>query len=319
MTRLRNFAEMRSFIRPFTDTRDGKRWVDISSRQSAINYLNSRYSGFITGSDEIWNLAFVGDKSIYYVPPTTGKVRASFATSANRLDISKLSRETREILRASLDSYAYISVRDSNTRSFIENILDRPTPIDEIVDPTIIHGLPEFIRTPSDNPREGRKRILMMVRDRQVGDELISRFHNVADIDTVFVRYSDAKFLHLTPGEYVGCFGEYDCVVTDYFHGTCMSVLNKAPFVSFDSEALYSQYESKIKNLLTKLGLNDHYADLSGNPSGTTSSLIETVDRMLTAPPAWTADAAIEREREHGLAALERIRSAISEGLASVR
>lgn len=320
ITRVQNFASMRSFIRPYTDHAAERRWVDISDDNSAANYLNDRFSAFVTGSDEIWNLAFVGDKSIYYAPESLGKVRVSFATSANRLDISKLSNGTRDILRRSVESYSYISVRDSNTKTLIENLVDRPILVDEIVDPTIIHGLPEFIRPHSQVPQSNRKRILMMVRDRGVGDNILSRFQHSADIDTVFVRYPGSRFLQLDPGNFAGIFGSYDCVVTDFFHGTCMSVLSKVPFISFDSEPLYSMYESKISNFLTKLGLNNRYLNLAGAARHRgSSSLLEAVQWMLSAPPAWTADAAVERERELGLAALTRVKSTISEGLTGVR
>lgn len=320
ITRVRNFASMRNFIRPFTDTVGGRSWVDINNRQDTIDYLDSRFTGFITGSDEIWNLAFVGDRSIYYIPPTMGMIRASFATSANRLDISKLSKATRDTLRTSLDSYSYISVRDTNTRTFVQELLSRTIPIDEIVDPTIIYGLPEFVRPHAASPNNQRKRILMMVRDRSVGERLLSHFRNTTEIDTVFVRYPGTRFIRLDPGKFVGAFGNYDCVITDFFHGTCMSVLSKAPFVSFDSEALYSQYESKIKNLLTKLGLEDRYVNLAAKPlEPNVSSLFQSVDRMLTAPPPWTADAAMQRERKNGMAAVARIRATIGEGLASAR
>ncbi|MDI9940709.1 polysaccharide pyruvyl transferase family protein [Rhodococcus sp. IEGM 1351] len=320
LTRYRNFADMRKFIAPYTDTSDGKNWVNISNRRSALDYLNSRFDGFVTGSDEIWNLAFVGDKSIYYAPETLGRIRVSFATSANRLDISKLSSESLDILRRSLQSYRFISVRDSNTFAFVESLLEGASSIEQIVDPTIIHGLPEFVGLHQPSADSGRKRILMMVRDRAVGEGLVSRFHNSADIDSVFIRYPGTRFLSLDPASFVRAFGAYDCVVTDFFHGTCMSVLSRAPFVSFDSEPVYSKYESKICNMLMKLGLNGRYVNLSANGRVAGNSAVhDLVDNMLTEPPVWVADGAIQREREHGLAVLARVHDAISEGLAGVR
>lgn len=319
LTRARNFAAMRQFVGPYTHKAAGKRWVDISDRSGALEYLNSQFDAFVTGSDEIWNLAFVGDKSIYYAPENLGRVRASFATSANRLDISNLSRESREILRRSLASYAHISVRDGNTYSFVRELLGESVAIDEIVDPTLIHGLPEFIVPYSTGSRNSRKKVLLMVRDRKVGGSLISHLRDSVDVDTVFIRYSGARLLHLDPAGFASVFGQYDCVVTDFFHGTCMSILNQAPFISFDSEPLYSKYESKIKNLLAKLGLEDRYVNLTEKGrAGDPRTLLAAVERTIAEPPVWTAQSAVEREREHGLAVLTRVKQVVGEGLAEV-
>ncbi|AWZ26450.1 hypothetical protein CEJ39_21720 [Rhodococcus pyridinivorans] len=319
VVRARNFASMRQFVSPYVHRPTGRRWVDISDRNGALEYLNSQFEGFVTGSDEVWNLAFVGDKSIYYAPENLGRIRASFATSANRLDIASLSGESREILRRSLSSYAHISVRDANTYSFVRELLGDSVGIDEIVDPTLIHGLAEFVVPYTASAHSGRKRVLLMVRDRRVGTDLISHLRDSVDIDTVFIRYPGAGFLQLNPVQFAGIFGQYDCVVTDFFHGTCMSTLNQVPFVSFDSEPLYSKYESKIKNLLSKLGLEDRYVNLTeAGDVGAHRALLNVVERTIAEPPAWTAQSAVERERKHGLAVLARIKQAVGEGLAEV-
>ncbi|WP_157126912.1 polysaccharide pyruvyl transferase family protein [Rhodococcus sp. p52] len=319
LARVRNFAAMRRFVAPYTYSTAGKRWVDINDRNGAIDYLDAHFDGFVTGSDEVWNLAFVGDRSIYYAPESLGRVRASFATSANRLDISKLSRDSREILRRSLSSYAYISVRDANTSSFVRELLEDSVDIDEIVDPTLIHGLPEFVVPYSPSARFGRKKVLLMVRDRKIGEALISHLRDSVDINTVFIRYPGARFLQLDPIQFAGVFGQYDCVVTDFFHGTCMSTLSQVPFVSFDSEPLYSKYESKIKNLLSKLGMEERYVNLTepGDP-GNYRTVLAKVEEAIAEPPAWTAQSAVERERRHGLTVLARIKHAVGEGLAEV-
>ncbi|MDP8016039.1 polysaccharide pyruvyl transferase family protein [Prescottella equi] len=317
--RIRNFLAMRKFIEPYVYA-PGRSWVDISNREAAVELLDARFDGFVTGSDEVWNLAFVGDKSIYYAPASMGQVRASFATSANRLDISKLTGNERDTLRRSLESYSLITVRDSNTRQFVEDLLGGGIDVEEVVDPTLIHGLSDFVRVHRTAERSGRRRILMMVKDRAVGERLISRMGSTVEIDSIFVRYPGTRYLVADPAEFVGAFGAYDCVVTDFFHATCMSVLSKSPFVSFDSEPLYAVYESKISNLLAKLGLLDRYVNLADHRAESSyRRLFDAIEGMLAGPPVWTADAALESERNRGLAVAQRIRATMREGLASAR
>ncbi|AOD20675.1 hypothetical protein IM25_02675 [Rhodococcus sp. p52] len=210
-------------------------------------------------------------------------------------------------------------MRDANTSSFVRELLEDSVDIDEIVDPTLIHGLPEFVVPYSPSARFGRKKVLLMVRDRKIGEALISHLRDSVDINTVFIRYPGARFLQLDPIQFAGVFGQYDCVVTDFFHGTCMSTLSQVPFVSFDSEPLYSKYESKIKNLLSKLGMEERYVNLTepGDP-GNYRTVLAKVEEAIAEPPAWTAQSAVERERRHGLTVLARIKHAVGEGLAEV-
>src|SRR5690606_582233 len=94
---------------------------------------------------------------------------------------------------------------------------------------------------------------------------IVGKLSQEAVLSSVFVKYRNTQFLKLNPIEFVGEFGNHDLVITDFFHGTCMSILSKVPFLSIDSEAVYSTYDSKIKSLLRSLNVpEEQYLNISG-------------------------------------------------------
>ncbi|UPG69318.1 polysaccharide pyruvyl transferase family protein [Gordonia hongkongensis] len=301
VSRAMNFVSMRRFIRPVLP-RGTSRWVNIEDRVSAIEFLANRYDGYITGSDEVWNLAHIGIDSIYYLPSELSGPKASFATSANRLDPSSLQPSDRSKLKDSLEGYSYITVRDGTTRRLVDELTSRTVP--EIIDPTLqcrsLTPAGEPVTVPKQS--NARPRILLMIRNRSVGKQISRRFAHRADVYSCFIRQDDTRFIRMSPHQFAGAFAEFDCVVTDFFHGTCMSIRSAARFVSFDTEATYGRYESKIKNVLTKLECQERYFDLTTVSPDRVEAMMGTVEQLAFSGSCDADEkiaANLERERAH--------------------
>ncbi|QMT02581.1 polysaccharide pyruvyl transferase family protein [Gordonia jinghuaiqii] len=304
VSRVRNFAAMRRYIKPLLPQIDS-RWINIEDRESATDFLEKRYDGYITGSDEVWNLAHIGIDSIYYLPNRLPGPKASFATSANRLDISTLKPADRDVLKSSLEDYSYITVRDATTRTLVDELIARP--VVEIIDPTLQYrplGSVDHARKESKAVSR-RPRILVMVKNRGIGSQIAERLGGRADIYSCFTRQDNTRFIRLTPQEFVDAFGDFDCVVTDFFHGTCMSIRSGARFVSFDTESTYGRYESKIKNILGKMDCLDRYFDLTTISPERLNAMLNRIEQLAFAPDplgSEVIEANLERERGHATA-----------------
>lgn len=297
--RLQNFISMRAFSRSHVTGR--RPYMNIEHRDRMIAALSDNFDALITGSDEIWNLAFVGRKSIYFIPPEFQGYRASFATSANRIQYDSLKNEEYDLLSESLDKYDTVSVRDSNTKALVQKLAPNKS-VEEIIDPTLI--LEQLSPNEHDTPQppRSRSRILLMLRNRHIAKNLIADFRSNTDIDTIFIAHKGARFLSLSPLKFVNIFKNYDCVVTDFFHGTCMSLRSGNYFLSIDSEPVYRQYESKIANLLKKLNLTSQYVNVSAVGPEDGYSIIHDKVRARLAGEAHLADYAsrLTEERERG-------------------
>lgn len=313
LDRIANFRSMRRFIAP--EIRASRRYVDITDRMAATAYLQEHFDAYITGSDEIWNLANVGPDSIYFLPPELTGYRASFGTSANRLDRNTLSAATLDRLAASLARYDHITVRDTNTADMVADLLGDDHRPAEIIDPTLIYEFPES--TPAARPESGRLRVLIMLHDHAVAEALVAHIGRRADLDSVFIRHSGARLLRLTPLEFTTVFGAYHCVVTDFFHGACMSIRTGVPFLSIDRERLYGDCQSKIANITSKLDLTGSYLNLVGMPGKVAAQqVVDFVDGVLNGDiTRVNSRLALEREREYA----QSVIATVVEGIAQRR
>lgn len=261
-TRAQNLRLMRDFIRPSLGNPSP---LDISDYRSFRSWLSEQaFDGYIVGSDEVWNLANVGVPSAYYIPPEVDGYRASFATSANRIVVESLDRDDRSWLAAALRRFDRITVRDSMTADFVRKVRGDDVEVTEVIDPTLLWEFPAEVQPSASPARKGAKRrVLLMLRNRSIAEYVVRACHRNVDFEAVFIPQRGATFLRVSPMEFAGLFSGYSCVVTDFFHGTCMSIRAGVPFISVDTEEVYAKYESKIGNVLRRLSLGDRYRNYS--------------------------------------------------------
>lgn len=306
--RSRNLASMRDFISPYLATR---RIIDASDFCGTVRQIRDLgFDAYVAGSDEIWNLSNVGVPSIYYAPPPLPGPKVSFATSANRLDFDRLRHFDREWLRYAVSDFRRISVRDNLTAHFVGSLAHGEVPINEVPDPTLLWGDAWLGGRQWQGERSG---ILLMMRSGDLAGQLVSRFASRTTIDSVFLSHPGTRFLQLDPVAFARRFGRYRLVVTDFFHGTCMSILNRSPFIAVDREAIYARYESKIADLLGKLGQQDRYLNLCDKSEADAGSLLlDAVERAYRDDPVELEPPALEGWRARGAREVAELSSALS-------
>ena len=306
--RSRNLAGMRNFISPYLAS---QKIIDASDFCGTVRQIRGLgFDAFVSGSDEIWNLSNIGVPSIYYAPPPLPGPKVSLATSANRLDFDRIRHFDRDWLRYAVADFRRISVRDNVTAHFIGSLAHGDVPINEVPDPTLLWG--ERWLAGGDSPRE-RSGILLMMRADGLAQQIVERFGSRAQIDSVFLSHPGTRFLQLDPVAFARAFGRYRLVVTDFFHGTCMSILNHSPFVSIDHEPIYSQYESKIADLLGKLDLKDRYLNLSGTPAADAGALLlDKVELTFRDAPDELAVPALDEWRARGAQEIAELSRALT-------
>lgn len=265
LTRASNFLSMRRFMREYGGQRRG--FVNASRRSRVTRLLARNFDAYVTGSDEVWNLAYLGASSIYYLPPELPGPRYSLSTSANRLRLDQITSSTWEVVAQSLARYSLISVRDSFTRSVVERAVGEHSEVVNTLDPTLIYEFPELgnaRRIIPSNP-QGR-RVLLMVRDRPIARALVNELGATHSLFSGFQRHEGTQFLSADPLAFMRAFEDVDFVVTDFFHGTCLSIRAGKQFLAFDREPGYMGVESKIADVTRRLGLDGNYLNLVGTP-----------------------------------------------------
>ncbi|OBB75574.1 hypothetical protein A6B34_13345 [Mycolicibacterium monacense] len=254
---------MREFIDPFLG--NDADYLNIGNARAVLTFLRANYDGLITGSDEIWNMRYKGADQVYLLTPDIRMYHAAYATSANRLNFTNLDIDGKRRMGEALLAYDRIYVRDGNTANVVDTLTGSCIRQSRIIDPTITY---EFAELRRDVPARGgnsprKKRILVMASSHFVVDQLLNKFGHEAEIHSIFIGHRGTTFIDADPVQFLNMFKDYDVIVSQFFHGVCMSIKSGRPFVGFDLAADYPNVESKIKSILTLLDLSSNYHRLT--------------------------------------------------------
>ena len=120
--------------------------------------------------------------------------------------------------------------------------------------------------------------------------EIVSKIvHKYKDDYTIISVFKDNKFADcylydLTPFEWACVVGESKLMITTYFHGTLLSLVQGVPVIVGDySNYNCGGYESKLKDLLSRrLSLDEFYYDMNDIDHMDTNALLSVVDSALS-------------------------------------
>lgn len=213
----------------------------------------------VCGSDQIWS-PLLYDKH-YFLDFVDGskKRKIAFAPSFGVVNLGALSKKIADYL----NDFHSISVRESVGQTIIES-LPINKPCTTILDPTMLVDVADWNKISSsiDLPK---KYIMCYFLGKNIPDEFISGISkeqgctvvNVTSFTTM--NYVDGAIAlnTLSPSEFIYAIKNADCILTDSFHASVFSILNKKPFYTFNKHANSdsSNQNSRIYNLLDKLGL----------------------------------------------------------------
>lgn len=211
----------------------------------------------VIGSDEVFNCCqpsrwgfstqLFGD---------TQKPTISYAASCGATTIEGLQCLGKEkAVTSALKKMKAISVRDSNTSSFVNNLTGR-VPIQHL-DPVLVYDwtdeVPELTRF--------KNYILVYAYDNRISDEKeIAAIKAFAKMENkilisfgVYQRWCD-KNVVCSPLELIAYFDGADYIITDTFHGTVISIKRNKQFVTF----IRKSNKYKLMDLLHKFNLEEY-------------------------------------------------------------
>lgn len=288
-----------------------------SDFESSLAYLEKQnYDIIISGSDEIWaNKNNIPIPNIFFIPPKIKSVKMSIATSSNRGDLDLLSIEQRNYIMDSIKEYKYLSVRDKNTQVFVQSLTGKNSHL--MFDPTLAYDFPVIkynsILLPLLNIRK-KKSIALMLSNRAIAEDIIDNFSNEFFIVSLVNNHRKTYNIKLhNPMQFAQIFSKFSLVITDYFHGTVFSIKTDTPFISIDSEPIYMKYESKIHDMLLRLGLEKHYFPIWCLDSDISISLHNKINDLIKNGNKMDFSAAREYVRQDYFSALNNIKKIIQE------
>lgn len=249
----------------------------------------------VIGSDEVFN-CIQNNTNVGFSPELFGNGNnaerlISYAASFGNTTKDKLDKYgVAENIGKWLKKFDAISVRDENSRKVVK-ALTGIEPVNHL-DPVLVYDFIEKCSSiPTSVPKD-KYMILYGYSGRFNKEECIYiRSYAKKKGLRIFciggVQSACDKFIDCNPFQVISYFQHAECIVTDTFHGTIMSVITHKPFVSIIRNSGYGNFE-KMTDLLVRLSLTDR---IGNNIKEISELLVKKIDYK-------AVDKIIEEERK---------------------
>lgn len=217
---------------------------------------NDAYDYVVVGSDEVFNNTH-NDKGLslqLYGNVKQAKEVFTYAAAAGAARYEDIPASEIDKVKKAMSNFTSVSVRDDQTYEYVAKLYDGP--IEHHLDPVLV------------GPLSGRAHKAVNLKNYMIVYSYNERMRNADEINSIkkFAKEHGLKtvsiggvqfwcdlYLSLTPFEALDYFYHADYVVTDTFHGTVFSIINKATFAVF----IRPSNEAKMRGLLSDLKLED--------------------------------------------------------------
>ncbi len=258
----RQFCSFRSSLRKFLPV--GKSRFRFSGMSKLTSYINQSFDIVIVGSDAVWayNNFKMGVNNPFWLSDISS-FKFSYAASAHSLSFNSVSDFDIDYIKKALSSFFYIGVRDFQTEQFVYKVDDNLV-VNRNCDPTFFLTLPPssyFKRVISRfNIPLNKPVIGLMVANNIVGDFICELFKDDYFIVSLYNFHSKADlFLYdLNPLEWAISFSHFAFCVTDFFHGSLLSLRNLTPTFMFGGR-INENLPGKHYQVFKDLDLTEYY------------------------------------------------------------
>lgn len=237
------------------------------------SYIDNRYDMLIIGSDAVFNwnqtkfpTAFIPDYP-FSIPVYT------YAASVHGLRFYSVSRDMLQTCGKAFDRMKYVGVRDKCSKEFVKLCSNNAKTI-HCCDPTLLIDKDAIYHNGISVRKKLEKKyglsldskyIVVMAPDSNMIKQISERYGKEYTIISVFVKssYADYYVADLNPFEWTVVLKKAAIVITSYFHGTLLSLVQGTPTIVLDySGYCDEQYEGKLKDLVvTRFDLSELYYD----------------------------------------------------------
>lgn len=236
------------------------------------NY-NTKVDVLVIGSDEVFNCTQLNPEvgfspELFGYRANAGKIISYAASFGNTTYLKLAERNLVEELKRYFEKFASISVRDKNSYNVIETLAGIKAEIN--LDPVMMYDIMPTIR---DKEKRRNYIIVYAYRNRITCQEakIITAFAKKEGKNLISVsgemEWCDEHFIG-SPFEMLDLFRHADYVVTDTFHGTIFSVINRVKFVTLIRNSVGGVYgnQEKLQDLLYRLRLGERsYSEIDGD------------------------------------------------------
>lgn len=283
-----------------------KKYILSDDANKLFDIIKNKYDAVVVGSDAVfsWNLRKFPIP--FFLGADIGTLKFSFAASAHGLNYVSASKEEIEYSMKALSNFDYLGVRDNHTEKFLKycNVTGE---IHHNCDPSLLLNMDDINYTEIQKKLVKAKvdlnkpLIIVMTADENIIKPIYEKYSEECEFISIYLHNPLIhKFIaNLSPLEWAGLFKFGVLTVTEYFHGTLLSLKNSTPVISIDRSSAKNN-NTKIKDvLLTRLKLSEMYYEI--NSIGTKEyeeRVFSYIDSILNDEYENNIDIAINKEKE---------------------
>ena len=256
---LLHYASLKKRVKRFKEFRLKHLHLTSHRYSSEYDFLNNiqQFDFYISGSDQVFNPK-VRYRDCYYLGfPKNGRKKIAYAPS---FGLSAFSQEDTDYIKKMVSDFDLLSCREKNGADFLSSLLGREVPV--VCDPVFLLTKQEW---EAHIPRCAEKEPYIFVYDLCGGYQDIALAKKVSralgNIKIICatthtrVYYSGVKvFRNMGPFELLSYIRGSECVVTDSFHGTALSLVLEKRVISYIANKKVS---SRIESVAKSLGVEN--------------------------------------------------------------
>lgn len=259
-----------------------------SFSEETLRAVERRYDRIIVGSDQVWNPVVTGNDMNFYLEFCNDvSKKASYAASFGYTGVPS---EDEARISELLGAFSYLGVRERQGAELVKKLTGRDASL--VLDPTLLVDA-DYLRSLEGSVRRNKKYVLFYSIKPSPG--LYQRAAEYAErygLELVTIggrmreRFDPRKHpaFGVGPKEFLRLVDDAECVFTNSFHGTAISVAMHTDFyVEFSSDT-----NSRLVNLTEMLGLTERIVD--ENELTDKAVDYESVDVLLEKHKKYSAD-----------------------------
>lgn len=228
-------------------------------------HTGQKIDACVIGSDEVFNCLQVspwGYASRLFGNVDEANTVMTYAASCGYTSAEACSQDLKSHIHEAMSHLKAISVRDSNTGSFVERIAQRVP--EYHLDPVLVGDFTEEMRIAEETSALPERFCIIYAYNNRFNrpEEIsaIQRFcekHRYVPVTIGAPQAWIKGMLCLSPFQALAAFAKADFVITDTFHGTIMA----AKYCGKFAVHLRESNTNKLKDLMIRLNIENHLID----------------------------------------------------------
>lgn len=230
---------------------------------------DSHYDLCIIGSDEVFNCCNPGwwgfTSQLFGNVPEADHV-ITYAASCGATKFSDLTDDIKNKIRSSFKRIEGISVRDENTRFFVNELVEKKNIIENL-DPVLLYDFSEELKRTSLVVSSKKKYCVIYSYTHRINnkEEYIPilnfcKSHGLIPIAVGGKQFWCKDYVICSPFECLKIFQNSDYVITDTFHGTIFA----AKYAKRYAVIIRESNRNKLQDLATRIHIEDHIVSNMG-------------------------------------------------------